>query len=392
MRAGLLAFAVAACAMAAPAQRAAAQVPQSWPPPPLLPSVPLPGLAERYAVPNAVIARFRADPPRCGDEDVRPVHAEEPFPSGFIVPPERIGEASAVLSFRIDAGGRVLSISEPRTEGETRADLGDLAPVLASWRFPSRRARRTCSIRFRIVAVPLERADTETLYRFVASHGHERPPALPLASAAFARLMPQRSNCMPAPPPLKSPPLDTSRLAQPAGSSVWTVLTYDLDAGGVPVGARVVASSGNERFHRRSLANIRRSSFRSGIRSGCLRYFYNFSPLPSDEIPARPFALSSGRNCPAERDLLAALPRPLPPPAFRARPVGGWVALRYDVLEGGAVGNAEVLAAEPAAAFGQEALRLAAGARVPGAAPAAGCVAIVRFPLVVRVVPARLRI
>jgi TonB family protein len=390
MRAGLLAFAVAACALSAAPRPASAQV--AFPPPPLLPSVAQPGLSARYAVPNAVIARFRADPPRCGEEDVRPLHAEEPFPSGFIETPERIVDASAVLSFRIDAGGRTLSISEPRREGESRADLGDIPAVLATWRFPSRRARRNCSIRFRIVAVPLERVDTETLYRFVASHGFERPPPLPLASAAFARLMPQGSNCMPAPRALQSPMPDTRRLAQAPGSSVWTVLTYDLDPAGAPVGARVAASSGNERFDRRSVTTIGRARFRPGVRRGCLRYFYNFAPLPSDEIPARPYALSSGRNCPAERGLLAAMPRPLPPPAFRARPVGGWVALRYDVLEGGAVGNAEVLAAEPAAAFGREALRLAAGARVPKAAPAAGCVAIVRFPIVARVVPARLRI
>ena len=58
------------------------------------------------------------------------------------------------------------------------------------------------------------------------------------------------------------------------------------------------------------------------------------------------------------------------PRAYAARKVGGWAYLRFDVAPWGQVGNVEVLASEPTAAFGEAARSLLWSARP--SAPAQG--------------------
>ena len=70
------------------------------------------------------------------------------------------------------------------------------------------------------------------------------------------------------------------------------------------------------------------------------------------------------------------------PEPFRRRPFEGWAVVRYDVAPWGATGNIEVLASEPAAAFGEQAKRVIASAtKAPLSSGMAGCVDRVLFRL-----------
>ncbi|MEN3748956.1 hypothetical protein TPR58_17405 [Sphingomonas sp. HF-S3] len=67
-------------------------------------------------------------------------------------------------------------------------------------------------------------------------------------------------------------------------------------------------------------------------------------------------------------------------PGFAGRRVEGWAVIGYDIAPWGKTGNVRVLAAEPAAAFGDRAREIATGARqAPSAAGRSGCVDMVHF-------------
>ena len=65
---------------------------------------------------------------------------------------------------------------------------------------------------------------------------------------------------------------------------------------------------------------------------------------------------------------------------FLQRRVVGWALIGYDVAPWGQTGNVRVLAAEPAAAFGEQALNIVRSARKETADTGmTGCVTMVRF-------------
>jgi TonB family protein len=79
------------------------------------------------------------------------------------------------------------------------------------------------------------------------------------------------------------------------------------------------------------------------------------------------------------------------PPEFERRGIEGWAVVRFDIAPWGGVGNVAVVAAEPAAAFGQQAVQIVGAARkAPSARGYTGCMARVLFKLPVSGDPAQL--
>ncbi|HEX8216285.1 MAG TPA: TonB family protein, partial [Allosphingosinicella sp.] len=121
-----------------------------------------------------------------------------------------------------------------------------------------------------------------------------------------------------------------------------------------------------------------------GVRKGCTYAFHRRqteplrAPPPPEEAAFRP----ADATCPSERPAWAHMPPLVFPEEFRRRAIEGWAVLRYDVAPWGATGNVSVLASEPAAAFGEQAVRIVSGARrAAGTQGYTGCVTRVIFIL-----------
>ena len=91
---------------------------------------------------------------------------------------------------------------------------------------------------------------------------------------------------------------------------------------------------------------------------------------------------SEGAVCPASKSARDQMPALVFPEPFRRRSIEGWAIVRYDVAPWGETGNVSAVAAEPASAFGQEAVRIVQQARLaPSPQGYSGCLDLVRFVL-----------
>jgi outer membrane biosynthesis protein TonB len=135
---------------------------------------------------------------------------------------------------------------------------------------------------------------------------------------------------------------------------------------------------------------VARSSFEPGARTGCGYSYYRRQPEPlkAPEAPPSASFRPEGSTCPAELGQWAFMPRLEFPPEFLRRGIEGWAAIRYDLAPWGATGNLAVLAAEPAEAFGAQAMRIVSQARRAPSSGYSGCVTRVRFVLPPRGAPA----
>ena len=70
------------------------------------------------------------------------------------------------------------------------------------------------------------------------------------------------------------------------------------------------------------------------------------------------------------------------PEVFRRRGIEGWAVIAFDLAPWGAVGNAKVVAAEPAAEFGEAAQRIVFGsATAPSKQGYTNCIVRVRYAM-----------
>ena len=130
-------------------------------------------------------------------------------------------------------------------------------------------------------------------------------------------------------------------------------------------------------------AEARRSTGRLEVAPGSARFncIYNWyrrgAPLPAPPIPEPP------------QDPLSACPRAVldtfrpgettGTSVFRERGVEGWAMVRFDIAPWGAVGNVEVIEAQPASGIGDEAKRIVASGRADPGAGAVRCVQAMHF-------------
>jgi TonB family protein len=371
-------FAPLVAGFAAAAQPAAPPVP----PPPLVSGGPF---ATVPLVP--AIVRFTAGPPRCGGEEQSAVVAEEPFPRAHLQMGASRRLAEFRLRFRIDADGRPLGIAfEPLVEpGSEFHDARDVPAAFAAWRFAPGPERRDCTIRFTPVVERVDSARPESLFRFVALHrlSGQRPVG-EVGRAAFERIKPADSTCYePRPDPrlFAYPPFQT--MSQPQGTVSYSWVGHDIAADGRVRNLRLLAGSGNAELDRETVAALSRSRFQPGARRGCLYHFYRRerAPMAPPPLPDESGFRPAGATCPAEEPEWRSMPPLEFPEEFNRRGIEGWAILRYDLAPWGATGNVTVVAAEPAAAFGEQAARIVRGAQAAAGPGYVGCTGRVIFRL-----------
>lgn len=164
------------------------------------------------------------------------------------------------------------------------------------------------------------------------------------------------------------------------------MLEYDLDAGGRPRGVRTGASSGNTALDRAGREALERSRFEPGARRGCEWGYHKTAPdLPAPPRPDIANFVRPGDDCPNEENRQGRVKlvngEALYPPEFRARNIMGWAIVRFDVASWGAIGPAEVVAAEPAWAIGQAAQTVVRTARAEPGPGWRGCLQPVLFQI-----------
>jgi hypothetical protein len=333
--------------------------------------------------PTPAILEYDAGEVRCRGEVVRPISAERPLPASHYTSDVK-GLQPFTLAFRIGSDGRPLGISNPNRPPGAVPYLpnDDLAPALAAWRFPAGAERLGCAVSFTPRLIAVAAAPTEELYRFVAL------PRLGYAGwrEAIKRLQEEGGGCFTPRYPkerLRAIP-DFDSISQAPGTFSWTFVGFDVTSSGKTSGVRTLASDGNPELDRAGIEAVGRNEYASGDpRTGChIPYFRRQNvPLEAPPAPERDVFVAKDATCDNAVPFVRK-PVMIFPENFRRRSIEGWAVVRYDVAPWGATGNFKVLAAEPAAAFGDAAQRIiAAATRPPSPAGATGCVDRVRFVL-----------
>jgi TonB family protein len=343
-------------------------------PPPVLNAI-------TYAPPAPAIVRFRPGPATCRGEEQRPTLAEEPFPLGVMRAPS--AGSSVALHFRIDPSGRPLGISHPPSP-IPGFGVGDVAAAFAAWRFEPGAERRDCAIVFTPAAETVAAAAPESLHRFLALHPQSgQPRMIEVGRPAFDRVRPAGSTCFGGPRNVRLqayPAFD--EIKQPLGTLSYSFLAFDVARDGRPRNVRLLGSSGNRELDRQSLAALSRSRYQPEAKVGCLYHFYRrqAEPTPPPPIAEVSAFRAEGASCPQNTPDWVHMPPLRFPQEFQRRAIEGWAIVSYDLAPWGQTGNVKVLAAEPAAAFGEQASRIVREARTAGGGTGhTGCVARVVF-------------
>ncbi|HUD95771.1 TonB family protein [Sphingobium sp.] len=309
---------------------------------------------------------------RCGGEKIMAVRMQQPFDSmGFARP-----AVAQAYRFRIDEEGRPLSIVNDRG-ARFSALTDDVEAALTASRFTAGAARTECRVEYRSQATPLEEAPAVDLMAYSLS-----PISGPMPAAAWKRLVSDGSTCLaaPRPAPLNRAFPDFNALPATPGTRDWTMVGYDLDAKGRPVRPHVVAGTDNAALDKASVKAVRASRFTGGARTGCLYpYWRTPATMAAPAIPETDMGRPKEAKCDVDRDW-AVQPRLAYPAAYRRRAIEGWAVIAYDVAPWGETGNVRVLASEPSAAFGEQAVQMIRAARkASSASGASGCIEKVRF-------------
>jgi outer membrane biosynthesis protein TonB len=350
-------------------------VPASSQTAPRVPAPPAPPAPPPLDGANQALNRWTPVTIRCGEEQlpvtaIVPIKPELGWP--FSAMTEALGRSS--LDFAIDASGRPVDIVRSPTGSYTPFN-GDLAPALAVSRFPAGRARDACHVTFVLKQVPLAEASPADLMA-ASVNTQTRFPRV-----AIDRMNPVGSNCSRQPPaPLLRGFPDFAKLKPAIGQQNWSMLQYDLDGGGKPVGIKVVAGTGNAAFEAAARKAVEQSRYSGGKRSGCLyAYWQNAAPLAPPPMPEKSAFAADRATCPADNDWVTQ-PNLIFPDNYRRRGVEGWAIIGFDVAPWGATGNVRVLRAEPSADFGEAGMNVVRGAMMAKSDRGyVGCVERVRY-------------
>ncbi|MEI9926684.1 MAG: TonB family protein [Sphingomonas sp.] len=313
----------------------------------------------------------------CGGVAVVPVLDVQPFDeASWRSPAAPLGPVT--LRFRIDAEGRPLGIV---ADAPAQPFSGsDIAPALAVSRYPAGAPRQDCVAKFRATITPITGAPPARLYRFFG---------IPHRSSAldwqiFNAVKPAGTSCydpVPAPRMIAFPDFD--KIPQPAGTTSYTVLGYDVDASGRPVRLQVIASDGNAALDAATQSAVSRSRFEPKARTGCLMRFNRRQHTPVVAPPAPEAASLAPPDARCQNPLEWSFePKLVFPEAYNRRSIEGWAVIGFDVAPWGETGNIHVLASEPSADFGEAAKRIIEQSRKPSMPNGlTGCAERVRFLL-----------
>jgi TonB family protein len=333
--------------------------------------------------PGPMLVELTPGEARCEDGVARLVRVERPLPvSGF----GNRGTLAApvTLRFRIDAQGRPLSIvQEPTDEfrpGRLYYTATDVIPAFAVSRFAAASERKNCSIRFEPHVFAVGDAPLPLVRRyFVTPHQRQSNER-----ELFRRLHPADTDCVGGRAPklrLRAFPAFEEIPIEPGGWA-YAMTSFDIDAKGRPINVKIVGSDGNAALDRASIDAVKGSRYAPDARRGCTYPYYRRSET-TVEAPPSPQQASfrpAEARCPDGDTAWTTMPKLQFPSGFTQRRIEGWAIIGYDVAPWGSTGNVRVLAAEPAAVFGEQARGIVTNARQsPSKTGRVGCVDIVRF-------------
>jgi TonB family protein len=334
------------------------------PPPPYPPIMTSQRLQQEHA-----LATWSAGEVRCdGSVVIAGDRIRRPF--SVLTYPGAAQRPPMTLSFDIDASGRPVSIKA----ANRYAFNDDVAPALAASRFPAV-AHCGCSVNFSADIRPMSTAFPADLvaYTMMATSG-------PLPPEGWKRIR-QDGTCgdRPRPQPRLRAYPDFASIAATPGAKDWSLVAYDIDAGGKPVAVRMALGTGNKALDAEAVKAVRKSRFSGGARNACL-YPYWRAPatLPAPAMPQegpRP----ANATCSADRKWVRK-PELQFPVAYGRRRIEGWAVVSFDTAPWGAVGNVQVLGAQPSDDFGRQAAQMIERATVaPSPQGSTGCIERVRF-------------
>jgi hypothetical protein len=255
--------------------------------------------------------------------------------------------ASVTFEFAIDPTGRPLSIARTSPSHVSNSTAG---PALSASRFASGAARTGCSLTYRPLMRPAEKADRVELASYVMTN---QTPRLPRGAYDWLRA---GDECRQATQPIMRafPEFDT--IPATPGVRDWTMIGFDVMPSGETANVRQLYGTGNAPLDAAAEDAVKASRFNEGpLRRNCsYPYWRKAGLLPAPPPPPRD---------PEWTDPCAALewdrePRLIFPEAYRSRSIEGWADIAYDVATWGEIGNVRILRAEPTDDFGEAAKRM----------------------------------
>lgn len=259
--------------------------------------------------------------------------------------------------------------------------MADLAPSLAGSLFASNARREGCFIVYQPKRSSIADADLHDLIGYSIS-AQSRPP-----KELFDRIAPAGSDCNIRRPAilLRAFP-DFEKIPVTAGRSDWSMVQFDIDAAGKPMGLRTYGTTGNKALDKASFKAVAQSRFTTGAKQGCIYpYWLRGDTLTAPESKEIAAYRSEDSDCP-ETVEWKLQPTLMYPENFWWRCIEGWAVIAFDLAPWGAVGNAKVVAAEPAAEFGEAAERIVFGsAAIPSKQGYSNCIVRVLYAMQKRV-------
>lgn len=281
-------------------------------------------------------------------------------------------DSPVTMRFRINENGRPLGIKRDPAGFGTMADL---TPSLAASRFAANAVRDECSIIYQPRRTSIADADLPDLISY-SIFAQTRPP-----KEVFDRITAAGSDCnMQRPVVLLRAFPDFAKIAPTSGRSDWSMVQFDIDASGKPVRLNIFATTGNKALDKASVNAVAQSRFAKGTKKGCLYpYWRRAGTLAAPESKSPEAYRNEDSICPQKLEWKYQ-PALVYPENFRRRYIEGWAVIAFDVAPWGAVGNAKILASEPAAEFGELARQIvSASSTAPSKQGYSNCVEKVRY-------------
>jgi TonB family protein len=268
--------------------------------------------------------------------------------------PNSNADGIETLSFSVDADGRPLDIRRaPASRGDI--DFGATIAALAAWRFEAGAPASGCRASIVSHRIPLAEASRATLFEIIAFERRSAPVLVreTVSKAGDCGIGPHRQ-----PKTIGYP--DLRRFNDRDLNPAWAAAVYDIDAGGTPRNVRIEVQGGDPALADVAASAIAESRFQPGRPvKAC---YGTFAATPRDTpAPPRPDIASferPGDKCDVAKEALNLPAFKNYPRPYAARKVAGWAYLRFDVAPWGQIGNIQVLASQPSAAFGDAAQSL----------------------------------
>ncbi len=266
---------------------------------------------------------------------------------------DRLDSRVQDVRFAIDASGRTRAIGLPED-----AYGDDVAPAVAALRFPAGPPRESCHARVaaRYYAADRVPSALAALYWTMPARGRKLP--------VFDRIVPEGSDCgkdMPRWLVRAQPDFDS--VPSTPGKLDFVTYRFAIDEAGETQDIEPIYESGNADLVTAGKAALAQWRFETGKpRRDCSYGFWRGRAVP---LPSPAFAPSlPSKKCP-DSDF-ASMPdlAPYYPDNFRRRAIEGVARLRYSAAPWGEIGDIEIIASEPADAFGDAGKRLLARARL----------------------------